>query len=304
MSGYWWIASPRDNGSMLNVDQIVGRFGSQPSYFDKMVYQSVRPIVCIKTTVFKEKYEETLESNYIGKAINAEKYGEEVIGYECTDADAQTEAGAWRLFYQNAAYTYLISDNKIPISSPLESLYTTAGWGEKTGADVSKIGQALNPMFKNIGGFTSSNTTENVKAVGYVAEPTKWEKYKGTDALFAIGGPSIELFIESFNAAGKVAKDGRKELTVTVTGINGYDDAKATADDFKTSQNHGIYRKSTTSWWWLASPNCDSTGIRIVADRNGSFIDDGKGEGRSVRPLICIPTSIFQQKYESSLVDE
>ncbi len=154
--------------------------------------------------------------SYMENAINADKYGEEVIGYECTEADAQAEAGAWRLFYQNADYTYLISDNIIDKRDTLQNLYTKAGWDAKTGADVSDIGQGLNSMFKDAGGFTSSNTNRNIKAVGYLTDPAQWEKYKGPDAIFAIGGPTIELFVESFNAAGNKTGDGRPIISLTI----------------------------------------------------------------------------------------
>ncbi len=146
--------------------------------------------------------------SYMENAINADKYGDEVMGYECSDPEAQKEAGAWRLFYQNADYTYLISDNKIKLSDTLENLYITAGYEDKTGADVSSIGQLLNPMFKEIGGFTSSNTYINIKAVGYLTDPEQWSKYKNEDSIFAIGGPSIELFVNSFNATSQEQNRG------------------------------------------------------------------------------------------------
>ncbi len=302
MSGYWWIASPREQGSMLNVDQVVGRFGSQPSYFDNLKYQHVRPIICIKTPVFEEKYEATLESNYLGEAINGEKYGQKVNGYTASDTAAQEEAGAWRLFYQNKAYTYLISDNTIKAGVILEELYTKEGYGDKTGADVSEIGQGLNPLTKKLGGFTVENTNSSIKALGYLTDPDKWAKYKNEDSIFAISSPSFELFVESYNEAGKKANDGRK----TIYAWPGYGFGYTTAgmSDFDSKFNRGIYDAQET--YWLASVSSVDGCMNVWPAEDGTKVSEyGVGKsGNSFRPIVCIKTPVFLEKYAGSLVDE
>ncbi len=250
-------------------------------------------VIPVKLTI-----QQHIES-YIGDAINADKYGDEVMGYECSDPEVQTEAGAWRLFYQNADYTYLISDNKIELSDTLENLYTTAGWNTKTGADVSKIGQELNPMFKEAGGFTSSNTNDNIKGVGYLTNPEQWEKYKGPDAIFAIGGPSIELFVKSFNAAGKAANDERVTLSVSATSA-GYEQVYSTKDnDLQTKYNHGIYRKSTSGAWWLVSPRKGLSNLVCNVVEDHGYLNEEFVSGiTTARPIVCIPTNTFNEKYK------
>ncbi len=217
----------------------VYKTGKRLNNSDPFMQYWYRPIVCIKTPVFEEKYEATLESNYyIGEAINAEKYGQKVNGYTSQDTATQEEAGAWRLFYQNKAYTYLISDKGIrkPGDKSLQSLYTEAGYDTKNGADVSIIGQGLNPMFKEKGGFTSDNTNLNIKATAYLTDPEQWTQYKGPDATFAIGGPSEELIIKSFNATS--ARENRGvELEASIYSERGYWWNYQLENYFKTEYN-------------------------------------------------------------------
>lgn len=75
--------------------------------------------------------------------------------------------------------------------------------------------------------------------------------------------------------------------------------------------NHGIYSK-TDRFWWLASPSqtytgedCDSacyivegvSGVlgKTTIENNGTY---------PVRPVVCIPTSVFNSNYLSGLVDD
>ena len=305
VDGLWWLASPSDydSGRVYYVNGNLGYFSTN------LVSNSraVRPLVCIPTSVFQEKYEATLESNYLGEAINVEKYGQKVTNYTSQDTAAQEEAGAWRLFYQNKYYTYLISDNLVPTGDTLQNLYTSAGWGEKTGADVSKIGQVLNRMLKDAGGFTSSNTNRNIKAVGYLTDPTQWSKYANADVEFAIASPSIELYAKSFNETSKKANRG---VTIEVS-------ADSTKYIYPTNErilqveyNHGIYRHKIyehedQNAWWLVSP-LNVGNVCNVDDNMGCLYEFGSipEAHRCLRPMVCIKTSVFQNKYESTLVDE
>ncbi len=238
----------------------------------------------------------------IGEAINADKYGDEVIGYECSDPEAQEEAGCWRLFYQNDEYTYLISDNSIALNDTIENLYTSAGWGDKTGANVNGIGQNLNPMLKDAGGFTSDNTNYNIKATGYLTDPTQWSKYKGPDAIFAIGGPSIELFVNSFNLMASKENLG---ITITVSATpKGYlaDKYEWESRIFDPKYSHGIYGKYTV----LTSPpeNCATNIYNIFPPRylyRNNLTNDTANKGFCIRPIVCIKTPVFKEKYEETL---
>ena len=118
------------------------------------------------------------------------------------------------------------------------------------------------------------------------------------------GSPTAELFAASYN------NRSNKSNTITLElGKQGY---KQNTDDgwLSVNDNHGIYNKSTSSNWWLASPSntaSGSTGEWGVRGSSGDFISGGAHSNSfAVRPLVCIPTSVFNSKYATSttLVDE
>lgn len=115
------------------------------------------------------------------------------------------------------------------------------------------------------------------------------------------GSPTAELFAASYNNTGK-------SNTITL-GLGTYGYTENTSSNWlKPEDNHGIYNKSTSSSWWLASPaNYSSSGELHVNGFNGyffnSFVDDNSF---AVRPLVCIPTSVFNNKYatDTTLVNQ
>jgi hypothetical protein len=116
------------------------------------------------------------------------------------------------------------------------------------------------------------------------------------------GSPTAELFAASYN------NGSNKSNTITL-GVGTYGYTKNTDDGWlSVNDNHGIYNKSTSSYWWLASPyDFDSASGLGVHGRFGCFryisVDNFYD---AVRPLVCIPTSLFNSKYATSttLVDE
>ena len=114
------------------------------------------------------------------------------------------------------------------------------------------------------------------------------------------GSPTVELFAASYNNTGK-------SNTITLD-VGKYGYTQNTSDGWlKPENNHGIYNKSTSSYWWLASPSSSSSNELNVNGHYGFFHVNGTNWAPfEVRPLVCIPTSVFNSKYATSttLVDE
>lgn len=120
------------------------------------------------------------------------------------------------------------------------------------------------------------------------------------------GSPTAELFAASYN------NRSNKSNTNTITlglGTSGYKE-NTSSGWLSVNDNHGIYNKSTSSYWWLASPynhiGSSTFGLRVNGN-NGYFSDNRVDyNSNAVRPLVCIPTSVFNSKYATSttLVDE
>lgn len=233
----------------------------------------------------------------IGDAINFDKYGWKVSNYNVQTDDMKTNV--WRLFYQDDNYTYLITDECLGIYKPSD--YYTGAYNN--GADVSKIGQKLNPMLlKNENFFISSNMSENLLATAWLTDTNKWAKFANSDAVFAIGSPTIELFVKSFNATASKNKANQIILGV---GTSGYTESE---NQLETSYNMGIYNEETSSFW-LSSPendfdfditkNCRLMYVSMYGYFSSYYANRDK---YAVRPIVCIPTTVFNDKY--TLVDE
>ena len=190
----------------------------------------------------------------IGTAINVDDYGKKVVGYSSKSESGYT--GDWRLFYQDAEYTYIIMDGVTEEDYSPSDYYTTVTKEDgttlkyQTGADVSEVGQNLSSMLKTNGTFfVEDNLNNNIRATAWLTDTEYWEEYtdEAGNALFAIGSPTVELFVASFNATAPT--NGAEEITLGV-GTYGYT-FYATAGQLSTSYNNGIYNYDGSSVWCL-----------------------------------------------------
>ena len=235
----------------------------------------------------------------IGEALNVEKYGWKVPNYNVQAGDMTTNV--WRLFYQDSNYTYLITDECIGNYNKPSDYYTGV---YNTGADVSIIGQKLNPMLLENGNFfTTDNTNPSMLATAWLTDPNKWAEFKNSDAVFAIGDPTAELYAKSFNATAST--NGVNVITLDVTNT-GYSE-NTTSGQIKTKYNYGIYNKSETLNFWISSTSYYRAGFQLAVQGEEEAIIANYNYNTNktaVRPIACIPTSVFNEKYLSSLVDE
>ena len=117
------------------------------------------------------------------------------------------------------------------------------------------------------------------------------------------GSPTAELFAASYN------NRSNKSNTITLElGTYGYTDNIGSRSWLSVNDNHGIYNKSTLSHWWLASPEYGNSAYELYVNGrfgyfNSNFVDRNSF---AVRPLVCIPTSVFNSKYatDTTLVNQ
>ena len=241
--------------------------------------------------------EELYTNEGIGMAINTDKYGQKVTNYTVQAGEMTTDV--WRLFYQDSNYTYIITDESVGSYRPSNyySSYTN-------GSMVSTIGQRLNPMLLEAGTFfTETNTNNNIRMTAWLTDTSEtgmWNAYKNSDAIFAIGGPTIELYVASFNATASESE----AITITL-GVGEYGYTRNNIENGQLhTKNHGIYNIED-SIVLIASPSGVSGATELSVNGNiGNFSNIPITLSCKVRPIVCIPTSVFNSKYLSSLVDE
>ena len=205
-----------------------------------------------------------------------EFYGAEVIGYSTNHSETSEAVITWRIFYADESNIYLIADDYIA------STYAPKGKGGSSVyvnftdyklsfnnivndyAGASAISTS-NPARKWLDTYLNSyrsSTNNNMKAVAYLMDTSKWSSYAGSQAEYAIGGPTLELFCASYqdthpsrylqcdsvNSIGYYVKwsdEADSEYDYDVSGL--------TQNDYNE-----IYIKSDTSkasGMWLASPS-------------------------------------------------
>ena len=119
-----------------------------------------------------------------------------------------------------------------------------------------KIKKLNNDYFSK--GYTSTNV--NMKAVAYMLDTNIWNSFKADKADYAIGGPTIEMLISSYNKKHNV------DYRVRATGTYGYytisiDGGKTWKSEYPgmLDKNDSLYALSSseTGGMWLASPSYD-----------------------------------------------
>ncbi len=229
------------------------------------------------------------DTGKLGTAIGMSRYGEIVKEFH-SEIDSTL---VWRIFYADENNVYLISETETgDYPGKTENLLTYID-NYKNGADVSKQAQDLMPLAKDL--FVESNENNNIRGVAYLCDTKEngpWDKYTDKEgfAVWAMAGPTVELFVASYNAT----QNQTKQLTCNE---KGYDRADLIQGDaLLQSWNGGIYRLTNGAWWWLASPCQCGTYAQYVEDRNGTINPaDVHATGTGwIRPVVCIPQSNFE----------
>ena len=136
--------------------------------------------------------------------------GAEVKGYECINTLAVNK---WLIFYADENNIYLIADDYVPYKyipagcggTKLEqsTFYGRAIYFDHIARDYDGSSDITDERIKALNndyfskGYKSSEST--MCAVAYMLDTSVWRGYAGNKADYAIGGPSIELLLKSYN---------------------------------------------------------------------------------------------------------
>ena len=194
--------------------------------------------------------------------------GSEVIGYECTN---NIGVDSWKIFYVDNSNIYLIAGDYIPYNYiPASSAGHKPSQGQTNyNAELSTIGpdylgsesikderiKALNNDYFNVKKYYS--VKENMKAVAYMLDINAWSGFAGEKAEYAIGGPTIELFFNSYN------KKYGTNYVAKSTSSTGYLVGNGSATGYQLTlsvNNDNLYvlnSQERANEMWLASPISD-----------------------------------------------
>ena len=164
------------------------------------------------------------------------------------------------------------------------------------------------------GTSTTGGGAVHVRAVASMLDTSSWEMFRNSNyAEYAIGGPSVEMFCESYS---QTHTQGLQAQAVNNNGTYGYKVWNATLEtpawdwisgsgsiaaynssSAATAINQ-LYRpdstSSSTEHFWLASPSAfDDNSVMAVGCSNGNVsYDYYNATNRGFRPLVCLKSNV------------
>ncbi len=224
--------------------------------------------------------------------VSAANYGDKV-NYVSKKEETEGTNLTWRIFYDDENYVYLISSKEDGSNTVDACTLEDYISNYEVGSDaVPQELRFLNSQWYGVLGSTPS-TNDNAKAVAYLMDQSVWDEYKDNTghASYAIGGPTLELFMNSYNNS----EDTTNEIKITNCTSTGYSENTA-PNWLSVDYNNGIYNNGSSSSWWLASPYNDryAVGVFYVNGYPGILNYTTVSVPIELRPIVLIPKSEFQ----------
>ncbi len=236
--------------------------------------------------------ENTIVARKVSENPN-EYYGAYVTNYK----ENSGSGVGWRIFYSDERNIYLIADDYIPYDA---IPYTTKD-GIKTtnkpdrgstsaGIRISSVisdykgsESITDTRLQNLNSeyFTALNekgiqsTDSKMKIVAYLLDIQAWQEYATNKAEYAIGAPTSELFLKSYNEKYPNSQEGYSDSLYLIAEEN-----KATG-------------------MWLASPDSSSDPRYIIkVDHREHFHREDPGQTPSIglRPVVCLKNIVRLEK--------
>ena len=230
-------------------------------------------------------------------------------------ANKNTYYGAVAQNYTKGGLTYRIfyvdTDNKF--GDGANTIYLKADYKTSTtlsdhisyvpeGNDLA-VYKNMNPLWAAKRGNAKSEWKENERAAAWLCSPSQWTDYlDSTKATYAIGGPSAEMYVASYNDVPHTKGNYKLGATYRATSYPGYiytlngkqstisnSDYSTGKDSIDNTGYNNMYAKSGT-YWWLASPS--SSASYSVCYVSSSDLDRGSYDSTlGLGPLVSLPST-------------
>ena len=270
-------------------------------------------LVVIKDEISKGSAKEVLD--------NASKYyGTTITNYSANGVSD------WKIFHSDGKNIYLISSGYLPIDK-IPS--TNSGNAFSSGAlsrcaslspavSDSNYSAGSNSILSNnparkwlkayLDNYTSANN--NMKAVAYMLDTNVWNVYKTDKAEYAIGGPTFQMFIDSYNKFYNTnyRYSSKKDEGINVNGYQINDGSNYWYDWYENMVNtdNKLYVLSASEGayaMWLSSPSAAGADLVLYLDYNGLFSRLSYSDNRiGFRPIVCLNSDVEVEKNDDGSV--
>ena len=184
-------------------------------------------------------------------------------------------------------------------------------------------------------GTNSASENSNAKMVATLMDTSLWANFatrtkingltNKADELSAIGGPTLEMWVKSWNAKHGTESDDTNKLQLYYasnatgyfvgtlenpdtnanistgegyyafqTGTTGYTDTLYYPHPLDSNGNLDTFTTTNNCYgYWLASPSADNSSSVVDVGHDGGVGSSGfDGAGDGVRPVVCLPSDI------------
>lgn len=263
------------------------------------------------------------------KDMNANAIGKLLTGYNCDAGNFK-----WRIFHVDGKNVYIITDDYIPFNvAPLDKkgtplringmlLYfdpyqilpvsTTRNDYEcmlsfdDVVRDYIGIQDITDERIKSLNSLyfkanTDKNTNLNIRSVAYMLDTKAWSEFAGEKAEYAIGGPTLEIFVKSYNLTHELKlKICSDEIGYMIT----YEDESEFLYSILAFESRDdLYFKESIDkacGMWLASPSADGSDYLKYVHCSGHVFSYYYTDGcTGLRPLVCLKSNIRFEETEA-----
>ncbi len=244
------------------------------------------------------------ESNY-GDYVN---YSKDLGLTLVLNGETSAPKTDWKIFYKNGDRVYLIAADYVPNTSSLLNAssagmtkngnYSLYWSGAPTALSATERQDSLFGITNSSYALNASNA--NSKCVSNLLDTEDWKNFvDGEVADYAIGGPTIEMYVNSWKEKGYGTITTTSESAWTGYKINGesyinMSNDKGYSDSlyYPHKTNEGIGSENCVGYW-LASPSALDASSIIRVNYDGiigyRFFDYKLA---SVRPVVCLKAGI------------
>lgn len=153
----------------------------------------------------------------------------------------------------------------------------------------TSVMKRLNPLWAKEKPILENN---NEKIVSALCDTTLWKDYANDNANYAVAGPSIEMYVESYK---QTKKDVNYKLRALV---NGYEFSNSNGKDwfpsainYFTTDNNSIYLTEQGTFWLTSIPTSNTACLDAANYDKKGINNEGYGESNGFRPIVSIKKS-------------
>ena len=234
-------------------------------------------------------------------------YGKKVTNYKASDSDTNT----YKIFYVDKDNYFKDGYNTIYLKADFSGSVSCS-----TSYDASQtLIKRMNPLWATKGNTVKAETTTisnpNEQAAAWLCDPSKWTAYCDTDkANYAIGGPSVEMYVKSYNQTHGDDALGCQYQTNDVPGyiykVNNTIQNGGWATNENTLDYSMTYKSmycgkngNNTGYWWLASPSAaDPSDVCYVSGSSATLSNANYSNTGGVSPLVSLKSSFIPEVEE------